>query len=212
MKLYLLTTALLALALPAAAAPILTPSTTTYGGILNGSNFATGAPTNTFSPRSNGRPSAQGPTKAVDNLIGPGSKYLNLNVNNTALLFVGNTQRVANRMELWVAEDAVERDPASYILYGTNTVINPLSGGTVFGLPSFGFVEISAGTLALPATRDVTGDATGFSQIVPIPNTTAYDSVPTAISGDGNEKSFTFPPAPVNGVPKRFYRLQVSQP
>jgi hypothetical protein len=32
----------------------------------------------------------------------------------------------------------------------------------------------------------------------------------TTITGDGSVKSFTAP-APVNGVPKRFYRVQVSQ-
>lgn len=67
----------------------------------------------------------------MDGSIGPGSKYLNLNVANTALIFSGTTARVPGRMELWVAEDAVERDPTSYTLYGTNAAIPALtSGGT----------------------------------------------------------------------------------
>jgi hypothetical protein len=99
--------------LPAAAAPLLSPTTTTYGGIINTTNFVTGASTAVFSPPSNGWPAGQGPTKAVDGLIGSGSKYLNLNITNTAILSSGTTARVPGRMELWVAEDAVQRDPAS---------------------------------------------------------------------------------------------------
>ena len=77
-------------------------------------------------------------------------------------------------MELWVAEDAVERDPASYQLYGTNAAIPALTSGNTVALSSF--TLLSSGTLTLPATRDGTQDATGLSQIVPIPNSTAYAS------------------------------------
>ncbi len=157
--------------LPAAAAPILTPSTTTYGGIVRGGNFVTGLPGTTFDQ--NNWPSGQEPTEAVDGIIGPGSKYLNFNITNTALIFSGSTQRVADRMELWVAEDAVERDPASYTLYGTNSAIPTLNPGNSISLV---LTQLSTGTLALPDTRDTTQDATGFSQIIPVPNTNAWSS------------------------------------
>ena len=168
------TTALLALALPSAAAPLFTPSTPTYGGIVSGGNFVTGGSTTVFSPPSNGWPSVQGPTKAVDGLIGPGSKYLNLNVTDTALIFSGTTARVPARLELWVAEDAVERDPATYTLYGTNASIPALTSGATFALGNF--TEIASGTLALPDPRDTTADGVGYSQSVPIPGSTAYAS------------------------------------
>jgi hypothetical protein len=164
--------AFLLFALPAAAGPLLSPSTTTYGGIVSGGNFVTGAATAGFS--GNGWPSVQGPAKAVDGLIGPGSKYLNFNITNTALIFSGTTAKVAERLELWVAEDAVERDPSSYTIYGTNAAIPALTSGGTFALSNF--TLISTGGLALPAARDTVADATGNSQIVSFPNTTAYTS------------------------------------
>jgi hypothetical protein len=49
-------------------------------------------------------------------------------------------------MQLWIANDAEVRDPASYQLYGTNQAI---TGGGPFALSSFNL--ISSGALALPA-------------------------------------------------------------
>ncbi|MCU0796154.1 MAG: hypothetical protein MUF31_09485 [Akkermansiaceae bacterium] len=159
--------------LSATAAPILTPSTTTYGGIVDGNNFVTGSGTSSqFS--GNRWPFGQDATKAVDGLIGPGSKYLNLNVTTTALIFSGTTARVPSRLELWVAEDAVERDPTSYILYGTNVAIPALTSGGTFALGNF--TQIASGTLDLPDLRDTTSDSLGYSQSVPIPGSTAYAS------------------------------------
>ncbi len=166
--------ALLAFALPAAAGPILSPSTTTYGGIVSGGNFVAGGSGTNFDE--NNWPTEQGPTEAVDGVIGPGSKYLNFNVTNTALIFSGTTARVAQQLELWVAEDEVNRDPASYKLYGTNADIPATLGTPTETFALTNFTQISSGDLALPATRDLTADATGFSQSIPIPNTIAYAS------------------------------------
>ena len=174
----------LVLPLPVAAAPILTPSTTTYGGIVSGGSFVTGTTGINFDQ--NNWPSTQDPTKAVDALIGPGSKYLNFKVTDIALIFAGSTARVADRLELWVAEDAVERDPSSYILYGTNTTIPTTLAITGNTIALSSFTRLSSGPLTLPDTRDLVGDAAGFSQSIPIPNTTAYASyllVFTAVKG-----------------------------
>jgi hypothetical protein len=69
---------------------------------------------------------------------------------------------------LTTANDAVDRDPASYELYGTNDAIQSVdnsdgNGGEVWTL-------ISSGPLSLPAARN---DAT---TIVPINASTAYSS------------------------------------
>ena len=122
--------ALLALTLPAAAAPILSPSTTTVGGIVNATQFIVGTSTNALVLPSNSWPTVQGPNKAVDGVIGAGNKYSNLNVENTAIIFRGTVQRVASRLELWVAEDAVVAvEPAgkSYRLTLRNGLTIPVS-------------------------------------------------------------------------------------
>lgn len=66
-------------------------------------------------------------------------------------------------MELWVANDAPERDPASYEVWGTNSAI---SGTGPFSISDF--TEIGSGDLALPDDRDTVNDDSGFSQTVAI--------------------------------------------
>ncbi|MBP7948186.1 MAG: hypothetical protein KA004_00930 [Verrucomicrobiales bacterium] len=170
-RLLILATALLASTLPVAAAPILSPSTTVYGGVVSGTDFVTGAVGTVAN--TNNWPAGEPPTDLVNRSIGgDGEKYLNFAVTNTAVIFAGTTPLPVNRMELWVANDAPERDPASYQLYGTNAAIPALTSGQTVALSSF--TLLSEGALALSATRDIATDATGFSQSVLIPNTTAY--------------------------------------
>ena len=74
-------------------------------------------------------------------------------------------------MELWVANDALERDPASFEVWGTNSTF---IGGTTDIAANF--TAITVGALALPDDRDVNQDTSGFSQVVTIGDGNAYTS------------------------------------
>lgn len=74
-------------------------------------------------------------------------------------------------MELLVANDAVERDPASFEVWGTNS---PIEGNGPFAISLF--TLISEGPLDLPATRDTVNDQAGFSEVVEIGNGQSYSS------------------------------------
>ena len=168
---YLLAAALLAL--PVTAAPMLSATTTVFGGRVVGSNFVTG--TVGVAANANNWSAAQSPTRLVNGIMGGDSeKYLNSAITNTAVIFTSPVARPVSRMELWVANDSLKRDPASYQLYGTNAAIPSLNGGDNVALTSF--TLLGSGNLALPDARDTTANATGLSQILAIPNTTAYAS------------------------------------
>lgn len=66
----------------------------------------------------NNWPGAEGPERAID---GVGQKYLNFGVQNTGILVSPSIgQSILNEIEVWTANDAVERDPISYQLWGSN--------------------------------------------------------------------------------------------
>jgi autotransporter-associated beta strand protein len=144
------------------------------GGQLVGTNFNIG-----FAGTAGGVnnwPGAESPDHVIDNV---NFKYLNFAETNTGFLvnpvFNGGNGSVVTSMQLWVANDAADRDPASYTVYGTNTAQN--FANTVFDVTQFS--QISTGTLALPAARPGTGnDASplnnAFSQTVNFANSTAY--------------------------------------
>ena len=115
---------------------------------------------------------AEPPGDIINGIIGGGGeKYLNFAEVNTGVVITpvfGSS--VISSMELWVANDAVERDPASYELRGTNVAI----GGGPYNLSDFAL--ISSGALALPDPRDTVADALGNSQVVAFANSNAYTS------------------------------------
>jgi hypothetical protein len=69
-------------------------------------------------PTSNNSPSNEGPTNAFDN--NPYTKYLNFDKQNAGVTIQLNAGRVVTSFKLTTANDAVERDPTSYKLYGSN--------------------------------------------------------------------------------------------
>jgi hypothetical protein len=69
-------------------------------------------------PTSNNSPSNEGPTNAFDN--NPYTKYLNFDKLNAGVTIQLNAGRVVTSFKLTTANDAVERDPTSYKLYGSN--------------------------------------------------------------------------------------------
>ncbi|RYD36544.1 MAG: hypothetical protein EOP86_05705 [Verrucomicrobiaceae bacterium] len=116
----------------------------------------------------NNWPAGEAPAFGVDGT--PGTKYLNFAKLNTGLVFTPSTAgTVVTGINFTTANDAVDRDPASYILFGSNSaVVSDVAGSTLD--VSASFTEISAGTLALPAERLTVGGAVTFA------NTTAYNT------------------------------------
>ena len=123
------------------------------------------APTDPIVGTSTNHPGGEAPPLMFDNTT---SKYLNFDELNAGATvtpaFNGGNGAVVNAIRFYTANDAVERDPASYKLEGSN------DGGTTW-------VQIAAGNLALPDGRNPGGQAlspTHFQQTVNFSNTTSY--------------------------------------
>lgn len=141
------------------------------GGARVGANFEVG--TDGTAAGVNNWPSAEPPSDLINGVIGGGGeKYLNFLVNDTGVIITptGGTSIVSG-MELWVANDEVNRDPASYEIFGSNSFAG---GAGPFAIADF--TPISSGNLALPDTRDTVADASGFSQVVSIGDGNAYST------------------------------------
>lgn len=114
----------------------------------------------------NNWPAAETPGLAVD--ANSGTKYLNFAKLNTGYIFtpsVGST--VVTGINFTTANDSPERDPASYVLYGSNSLTANATAGTSFDV-SGGFTQIATGSLSLTDTRLTAGGNVTFS------NSTAY--------------------------------------
>lgn len=114
----------------------------------------------------NNWPGGETPDFAVD--ANSGTKYLNFAKLNTGYIFtpsVGGT--VVTGINFTTANDAVERDPASYVLYGSNSLNASATPGATFDV-SGGFTQIANGSLSLTDNRLTAGGNVTFS------NTTAY--------------------------------------
>ena len=128
---------------------LLGSSDTLFGGQLTGDNFQVGV--SGGAAGANNWPGAEGPGNAVD---GVGQKYLNFAEFNTGIVVTpGVGPSVATSLKLWAANDAEERDPASYEIYGTNAALGngPFQAST--------FILISSGDLTLPFSRNTGGGA-----------------------------------------------------
>ena len=129
------------------------------GGWINDTNFTIGEVTTNWN-------SSESPDKVVDN--NTGSKFLLFRNNNAGLILSPTNSTVAfNRLSLSTANDAPARDPASYVIYGSPTVLTGTSGTD---LPLGGLTLLASGTIVLPDNR-----STGPT-VVQFANTTAYAS------------------------------------
>lgn len=133
------------------------------GGWVNGGNFTVG--TAGSSLNTNTWPAAQSPDKAVDGVLL--SKYLLFKTTNAAFGYSPLAPAVLNTLRLTTAEDAVERDPTAYQIYGAATVL-PTTPGTNVAISSL--TLLASGSLTLPAARN------DSSTVVSFANTTAYAS------------------------------------
>lgn len=130
------------------AASVFTPTDSVWGGQSDGTDFAIaseGFASNMF-------PGGEAPSFAID---GFGQKYLNFGKENTGLVVTASGSFVVDSLQIWAANDAIPRDPASYALYGTNVMLSG-SPGDSFSMSDFSL--ISEGALALPDTRNFGGN------------------------------------------------------
>jgi hypothetical protein len=127
-------------------------------------------------------PGAENPASAIDqrrdavtNL--PNSKYLNFGEERSGIIITnsGGPVRV-DSMGLTTANDAVERDPTSYELWGTNDPISSADNSNSNG--SENWTLISSGALALPGTLPNGGgdDFRLTEALIPINATQMYTS------------------------------------
>ncbi|NCG26964.1 MAG: hypothetical protein GWP42_05405, partial [Verrucomicrobiales bacterium] len=96
------------------------------------------------------------------------TKYLNFAKLNTGFIVTPSSgDSIVRSISLATANDASARDPASFILYGTNDAI--LSTSHSLG-NSEDWTEIASGDLSLPDSRNTPGTVVNF------PNASAYSS------------------------------------
>jgi hypothetical protein len=103
-------------------------------------------------PTSNNSPSNEGAANAFDG--NPNTKYLNFDKQNAGVTVKLSQGRVVKKFTITTANDAVERDPASYKLYGSNDGVN--------------WVLLSEGPLSLSNNRFAVSDE------IAVANTNAY--------------------------------------
>jgi hypothetical protein len=107
----------------------------------------------TAQPNINNWPAGEAPGFAID---GVNQKYLNFGEFNTGVAVAPAAGAAApTSIQVWTANDAVERDPINYSIYGTNAAASGAPGSDIAGL-----TLISSGVLALPAERNTPGGAT----------------------------------------------------
>ncbi len=116
----------------------------------------------------NSWPGGEPPGAAID--ANNGTKYLNFGKTNTGYVFsLTAGTATASGINFVTGNDAEERDPASYILYGSNSIAASSVTGSIFDVTA-NFTEISNGALALPSGRGTAGGNVTFS------STTAYNT------------------------------------
>jgi hypothetical protein len=119
---------------------------------------------------------AENPPNAIDNLNN--TKYLNFGETNTGYIVTatGGVPTIATGIAFVTGNDHPDRDPATYSLFGSNSVIlssNP-TAGQLFSLSNF--TLISSGTLSLPGVPGNNTDQRGVAASTSFSNTVAYST------------------------------------
>nr|WP_320190810.1 YDG domain-containing protein [uncultured Desulfobacter sp.] len=117
-------------------------------------SIAAGLPTSAYSISYGSSPATETVDKAFDGSVG--TKYLNHYGEDTDVLIEGSNPYIVTGLKLTTANDAYERDPTSFTLYGSNTSTTA------------DMVEIASGTLSPPTTR-----YTDYPEVT-FANSTAY--------------------------------------
>ena len=110
-------------------------------------------------------PGAEGPGNVLDG--NSATKYLNFGVTDTGFIVTPTASSIVHSFTLTTANDAVERDPASWEIYGTN---DPITSTNHSNGSAENWSLIGSGALALPDIRLTLGPTVSFA------NSTAYSS------------------------------------
>jgi hypothetical protein len=157
----LLTAASLLASAAAHAAPLLAPGDPIFAYDLDTAGGNTG---NTAFATVN-YPPGEAPGFAIDG--SPATKYLNFCRHTSGIIVTPTTAAAAQSLVLTTANDSPERDPASYIILGTNHPITSADKSNGF---ADNWTFIAQGTLTLPTTRGTVAAPINF------PNSTAFSS------------------------------------
>ncbi len=117
-------------------------------------------------PSTSNFPAAEDPTKLIDG--DPATKYLNFGAVDSGFIVTptGGSSQVRS-FQLTTANDAVERDPSAWTLFGTNAPIASLSNS--YGTAE-AWTQIDSGVLALPDDRGT------LAPVVTVNNASSYAS------------------------------------
>lgn len=142
------------------------------GDILSSGNFIIGIDGDGGSSS----PGNETPQNAIDRSL---AKYLNFGeVNSGFIVTPSALSSIVKRFQITTANDAVERDPTSWALYGTNSAIASTNNSTGTAEP---WTLIATGSVTLPSARNTLGP------IVNVANNTPYASYKMIFTGVKNE-------------------------
>lgn len=157
------------------AAPLFAPGDPVFAYDLDTAGGSTGGVT---FPAVN-YPGAESPAQAIDG--SSGTKYLNFSKYSAGIIVTPTAAAAAQSLVLTTANDSQERDPSSYIIFGTNQPVTSADKSNGF---SDNWTFIAQGTLSLPGARQTVAAAVNFT------NTTSYSSYwivfPTTRDNVGN--------------------------
>ncbi|HEX6963613.1 MAG TPA: PQQ-dependent sugar dehydrogenase, partial [Lacipirellula sp.] len=125
-----------------------------------------------------GPSSSPGGEQAPNAINGTLAKYLNFGEVNSGFIITPSTPAtVVKSFQITTANDAADRDPTGWQLFGTNEAVNSAahSDGTAES-----WTPIGSGTLNLPLVRDTLGP------VVNVANNTAYNSYKMIFTGVRN--------------------------
>ena len=108
-----------------------------------------------------GYPGGENPSLLLDG--NSGTKYLNFGGSGSGFIVTPSSSQVVQSFVMTTANDAADRDPTSWELYGTNDAIT--SGDNSQGLNE-NWTLIDSGSLALPGDRQVVADPVAVSNSV----------------------------------------------
>ena len=175
-----------ALAIPAFGTQITAPGDPLIGGQFDDASNAFNEGIDGFAGGQNNWPGGEAPEFAVD---GSAQKYLNFGINGTGILISpASGECIVAQFTVYTANDAIERDPTSYVILGSNDpsvhASNFNSNTTQDTVDLSSFSLVNGGPLNLPDTgpsmsrnlggvNDPISDATFFT-------TTTFDNIQTA--------------------------------
>jgi hypothetical protein len=125
-----------------------------------------------------GTSNSPGNEQVVNAIDGSLAKYLNFGEVNSGFIVTPSTVGVAVKsFQITTANDAVERDPSAWQLFGTNDPIASVAHSTG---TAESWTLIGSGALSLPSARNTAG------AIVDVTNNTAYASYKMIFTGVKN--------------------------